>query len=62
MTDDFMKATLAAAKRGDIPAEVSNEMLWALAVDNYRRINRLELRAAAVGGAAGLIAALIAAL
>ena len=65
MSSEFMKATLEMAKKVEIPDDVSNNMLWALAVDNFRRINKLELRAAAAGGAAGLIvagAALLAAL
>ena len=65
----FVKEMKKAAEAGEIPARVSNKMLWALAVDAIDdrkrikiRISKLELRAAAVGGAAGLIAALIAAL
>ncbi len=67
MTNGFVTETKKAAESGDIPSRVSNKMLWALAVDAIDdrkrikiRINKLELRAAAVGGAAGLIAAIAA--
>ncbi len=60
----FVVEMKKAAEQGEIPDRVSNKMLWALAVDAIddrkrikKRITKLELRAAAVGGAAGLIAA-----
>jgi anti-sigma factor RsiW len=65
--DEFLKATMEAADKGEIPLRVSNKMLWALAVDAKKerkwlrnRISRNELRAAGIGGAAGLIAAIAA--
>lgn len=63
----FIVEMKKAAAAGEIPGRVSNKMLWALAVDAIddrkrikKRISKLELRAAAVGGAAGLIAAVAA--
>ena len=63
----FLKETMELASKGEIPPKVSNKMLWALALDAKkdrsgikRRISKLELRAAAAGGAAGLIAAVAA--
>jgi len=67
MANGFVEEMKKAAAAGEIPARVSNKMLWALAVDAIddrrlirRRITKLELRAAAAGGAAGLIAAIAA--
>ena len=65
--DEFVKATMDAAEKGEIPDRVSNKMLWALALDAMRdrkairhRISKNELRAAGLGGLAGLIVAIAA--
>ncbi len=62
--EEFLKETMGAVERGEIPERVSNRQLWALALDAYRdrksikrRLSRNELRAAGLGGAAGLLAA-----
>ena len=62
--EEFLQTTMAAVERGEIPDRVSNRQLWALALDAYRdrkaikrRLSKNELRAAALGGATGLIAA-----
>ena len=67
MPNGFVEEMKKAAESGEIPARVSNKMLWALAVDAITdrkrikvRISKLEIRAAAAGGAAGLIAAIAA--
>lgn len=65
--NEFIKITREAALSGEIPDRVSNRQLWALAADAIKdrkeihsRVTKLEIRAAAVGGAAGLIAAVAA--
>ena len=65
--EEFLKTTIEAIERGDIPNRVSNRQLWALALDAYRdrksikhRLSRNELRAAALGGLSGLIVAIAA--
>ena len=63
----FVEEMKKAAESGEMPTRVSNKMLWALAVDALEdrkyiksRLSKLELRAAVVGGASGLIAAIAA--
>ena len=67
MPNGFVEEMKKAAESGEIPARVSNKMLWALAVDAIddrkrikRRVTKLELRAAIAGGVTGLIAAIAA--
>ena len=67
MSGEFLKATMRAAEKGEIPEKVSNKMLWALAIDAKKdrgaikkRISKNELRAAGIGGVSGLIAAIAA--
>jgi hypothetical protein len=67
MSVEFLRATMEAAEKGEIPDRVSNKMLWALAIDAKKdrkaikvRISRIELKAAVLGGATGLIAAIAA--
>lgn len=65
--DKFLQETMEMADRGEIPPRVSNKMLWVLAIQAKKergwlrsRITRNEIRAAGLGGAAGLIAAIAA--
>ena len=62
--DEFIATARRMAENREVPVDVSNDLLWALAVDAFherkalrKQQHQMQLRAAGFGGLAGLLTA-----